>query len=132
MTRNLRNREHPAPHPVSSYTVAPDHYGPNEDIERAAQMANAATWAEFKELCPYKPGDVVWLEHYTANGKEARKAFISDVWPERDQDGFRRPKFRVHIATAKGDRFARNWFYTWPGYIERGYKLAAELTAEAK
>lgn len=128
MSRNLRNRNHPAPNPVSSYTVAPDHYNSPDEIDRSVKQYMAETYRDWKALNPYQPGDIVWIEVYERDGsKSARKAFISDIFPERDRYGDRRAKYRVHIANKTGDSFARNWVYTWPGFIERGYKRAAAI-----
>lgn len=124
MSRNLRNRAHPAPNAVSTYTLAPDFYNDPAWEDRSYLADN---WKQFKAALPYKEGDTVWLEHFNRDGsKSARKAFISDVYRETGNDGWPRPKYRVHVATARGDRFANNFIYTWSGYIQRGYQLAAK------
>lgn len=129
MSRHLRNNAHPCPEPVSSYPVAPDHYAnpdlPTIDDTPGPDGMRIRDWIAAQ---PYHAGDVVWFEYNGLYGKQPRKAFISGVWVDYDRYGDRRPKFRVHLANKTGDRFAKNWFYTWPGFIERGYKLAA--TAE--
>lgn len=131
MTRNLRNREHPAPKPVSEYELAPDFFGALYDLDLDVKQDAAETYSEWRDLHPYKPGMVVWLEYTEiVDGvwaKTSRKAYISDVFPDRDRMGDRRAKYRVHMANKKGDRFAKNWFYTWPGFVERGYEIAARL-----
>lgn len=127
MSRNLRNRDHPAPQPVSSYEIAPDYFGAMEDHERDMREYLAETYKEWRDAHPYKPGMIVWVEFTDrVNGewtKTARKAYISDVFFERDAYGDRRAKYRVHYANKKGNRFANNWSYTYPGYIQRGYKI---------
>lgn len=127
MTRNLRNQDHPAPNPVSSYPIAPDFFNDGTDDN----IPYYDTIKEFRQAHPYKPGMVVYMEWIDyIDGKTvkiARKAFISDLWAERAPDGFLRAKYRVHMENKKGGNFAKNWIYTWPGYIERGYQLAAKL-----
>lgn len=73
---------------------------------------------------PYKKDHVVYMEY----DGEVRKAIITDIFLDRDQFDDRRPKYRIHLANKKGDTFAKNWLYTWPGFIQRGYKKMKELT----
>lgn len=126
MSRHNRNGHHPCPEPVESYPVAPDFFNTPDSYDESAEYL-AQKWSEWKDAHPYKVGMVVWIEFTDfVDGiwtKTARKAFISDIFPERDNDGWRRAKYRVHMANKTGNRFAKNWFYTWPGYIERGYRL---------
>lgn len=126
MTRNLRNRNHPAPNPASSYEIAPDFFNTEGSYDEVAEYA-AETYRDWRNAHPYKAGAVVWIECYNRNwDKVAKRAYISDVIPERDSSGFRRAKYRVHVETVVGDRFAKNFIHTYPGYIARGYRLASE------
>lgn len=126
MSRHIRNRDFaPVFQPVSTYTVAPDHYA---DPEQNEKWPYHDTGREFRlNSIPYKAGDVIWMEHHG----EPRKAYISYALYERAHDGFLREKYKVHIANKKRDTFAKNWFYTWAGFIERGYQLAAKTAAIA-
>ena len=118
MARNLRNRDYTF-QPVETYTVAPHLF--TDDLDEAYREAES--YNEFKAGMPYKPGDVVYL----LLGEEVRKAIITDVYPERDRFGDRREKYRVHVANKKGGMFAKNWIYTWPGFIQRGYQTVIKL-----
>lgn len=138
MSRHNRHREHPAPNPVSSYPVAPHRYtwdgagdvdGSSHYDEATEQMVPPLS--EFLKASPYKAGEVVWI----AYGSEARLAFIADVFHDYDGCGDRRHKYRVHMANVRGDRFAKTWFYTWPGMVQRGYAragLAPDIPAHAR
>lgn len=126
MSRNLRNRNHPAPNPASSYEIAPDFFNIEDSYDEMAEYV-ADRLRDWRNAHPYKPGMVVWMECRKRDGsKITKRAYITDVFSERDRYGDRRAKYRVHVETAKGDRFAKNFVYTWPGYIERGYRLANE------
>lgn len=80
---------------------------------------HAKTHKEFKAGCPYKEGEVVFVEH---GGKPVRAKIIG-VWRERDYYGDPRVVYRVQLETAKGI-FSKLWTTTWPGFIQRGYQLA--------
>lgn len=84
MSRNLRNSDHPAPNAVDTYPIAPDYYNDGSQDE----VPYHDTYREFVNTIPYKRGDVVYVEHWTRNGKQARKAVISEVFAERKNDGF--------------------------------------------
>lgn len=68
----------------------------------------------------YQRGDVIWVQR----GDRAVKAQVLNIIPEQNRWGGRRPLFRVRYQTAKG-AWSRVWINTWPGFIERGYQLAA-------
>jgi len=94
--------------------IAPDHYRPGNGRE---DYGLAADYDEFLRRVAYKPGDVVWLD---ANPKPI-KARILGISPDRDADGFRRPRFRVQLQNADGTRFCRSYQRAYPGQIQRGY-----------
>jgi hypothetical protein len=77
------------------------------------------TWQEFKAKIPYKEGDVVYVEE---NGA-AVKARILNVFFERTFLGERREKFKIQTETKRG-LWSKSWTYTYPGFIQRGYKRA--------
>lgn len=104
--------------PVSSFTVAPHRYTYDSDIIDGE--ISAMSLREFRALAPYVAGEVVYIEH---NG-EARLAYIHAMYVDYTHNNERRHKYRVTLANRTGDRFSKVWFYTWPGYIQRGYKLA--------
>ena len=115
MARNMRGNAEPFK-PVDAYEVAPHRYLWTAECD----YRDADTYREFIKGVPYQPGEVVYIDH---NGS-ATKAMIVRVFGERDRYGDRREKFAVSLANKKGDRFAKHWFYTWPGFIQRGYQLA--------
>lgn len=107
---------HPEPRPVADFEVAPDRYPTAPAVDGDP---NAMKLSEWRKLSTYKEGEVVWLDE----GGEPVKALITDVFHDYDQYGDRREKYRVVKATVKG-QWSKTFKYTWPGYIERGYKLA--------
>lgn len=121
MSRHLRNQTLDLK-PVAEYEVEPNRY--TEHFDDWSYLY-ARSLKDFREGCPYKEGQVVYVEH---NG-EARKAYISMVFRDHHLgSGDPVEKFRVHVATKQGDRFAKNWYYTFPGYIQRGYELAEKAS----
>lgn len=124
MSRHLRNQV-PEERPVSSFEVEPHRY--TEHFDDWSYLFTRSL-KDFREGCPYKAGQVVYVEH---NG-EVRKALISMVFRVfHDGSGDPVEKFRVHLANKTGDRFAKNWFYTFPGPIQRGYELMEAKSGQA-
>lgn len=114
---------------VSASTVAPDRY--NDPDYDGSAIYLAKTWQEHRDAMTYKVGEVVWIEHYGRDGTKApKKARIVDWINSRDKDGWRRECYVVQYETLKGV-WAKVGEKTWPGYIERGYQLAATLFADA-
>jgi hypothetical protein len=74
--------------------------------------------SEFLASSPYKVGDVVFV----AYGDGFARAYISGVFNDYDQFGDRRLMYRVHRENKRGDAFAKTFYYTWPGYVQRGYQ----------
>lgn len=103
----------PSTEPVESHTVAPYR------AEQPDGYVKAMRLRDFLNACPYQQGDVIYVER---DGKPV-KAIVGMVFNDYDRYDDRRPKYRVHLATAKGE-WSRNWIYVWPGHIERGYALA--------
>jgi len=116
MTRVLRNQ--PEFQPVDAYPVAPHRYLFTDMDE--SYRESGTSWKDFKAGLPYDIGDVIYLEY---NG-ELRKAIISYVFREVDRFGDFREKYRIHLANKTGNVFGKSWVYTYPGFIQRGYKLA--------
>lgn len=106
--------------------VAPDRYNSSDwhKVYGVPQI-HAVAWRDFVAAATYQPGDVIWVEKYTKHGPRANKARIVHVYPDRDRYGDRREMFGVQLMTGKGI-WSKTIQKTWPGYIERGYKLAAE------
>lgn len=124
MSRHCRNQE-PETRPVSSFEVEPHRY--TEHFDDWSYLYTRTT-KDFREGCPYKAGQVVYIDH---NG-EARKALISMVFRSHlPMSGDVVEKFRVHLANKTGDQFAKNWFYTYPGHIQRGYELMEAKSGQA-
>jgi len=111
MARIVRNWQ---PIEADASKVAPHRYlytGMNDDYR------DAKTYREFIDGCPYKIGDIVYIEE----GNKAVLCLITGVWREYvERWGEYREKYRVQRATAKG-LFSKTWFYTYSGFIQRGY-----------
>ena len=75
---------------------------------------------DFMALSPYKVGDVIMVTH----GEGFKRAYVSLVGHDYDRFGDRMLKYRVHTENAKGDVFSKNFYYVWPGMIQRGYQRA--------
>lgn len=75
---------------------------------------------EWRESVPYKAGEVVWV---AVGAVTPKRAFITHVFSTRDRYGERRAQFRVRYETKAGT-WSKQWNYTWPGPIQRGYALA--------
>lgn len=112
--RTLQSSE--MPNAPSTYEVAPHRYLWDHD----SNYRWADSYKEFMAGVPYKEGDVVYIQ---ADGN-ARKAFIVSVWFERDQFNDRREKYKVLVANKKGDAFSKQWEWTHPGFVQRGYQAA--------
>ena len=96
--------------------------GSVDELERELLASERGTEARrrFLALVPYKAGEVVYIEH--AGG--CAKAYISAVLCDYDRYGDRQEVYRVHRLTADGKRFSKSWCYVYPGFIQRGYRLA--------
>ncbi len=117
MGRNIRNYESSK---VEDSPVAPHRY--RADVYKP----DPKSYDEWKKQIPYKPGEVVYMDDF---GKPV-KAKIIYVFRDHDRFGFPREKYRVQKATQKG-LWSKNWIYIYPGFIQRGYKLAG-LAPEMK
>lgn len=102
--------------PVSEFEIAPHRYLWMDGLESNPEIERFSEWLK---TVPYQEGEVVWLEH---NGKPV-KARIMQVFRKYNRFGEAREMYRVQIETAKGN-WSKMWFYTWSGFIQRGYKLA--------
>ena len=108
--------------PVSSIDaeVAPNYYDAKADLDTTiVSVCGDGKGRAFVDSVPYKAGDVVWVE----DGNKAVLALISGVWFELDRNEFRRAKFRIQKATKAGT-FSKQFSYTYPGFIQRGYEKA--------
>lgn len=88
-----------------------------DDVDDWSSYRNA------RENAHFQPGDVVWI----AYGTEHRKAVVLDVFPESDGLASWRPKYRVVRLNQTGKTWAKTWYYTWGGVIQRGYLRAGAL-----
>lgn len=111
---------------VSAATIAPDRY--NDPGYSGVALINAQTWQEMKAAYTYKPGELIWVEdlvqikgHWVKRGKKAR---VVDTLNSRDRDGWRQECYTVQYETKRGT-WGKVAIKTWPGFIERGYQLAA-------
>lgn len=106
---------------VEGAETAPNHYAYAGRADTTIySTAGDGKIREFLASVPYKKGDIVWLE----DGDRAILALISDVTFELDRFGDRRAKFRIQKATKAGT-FSKQFSYTYPGFIQRGYEKAA-------
>ena len=115
MSRKLRPEKWDS-RKVDECQIAPHRYtwdGKHGEYE------NAKTVTEFIRGVPYKAGDVVFV----AYGDVAKRALITHVGAYRDRFGDRKEWFQVLLETKRGE-WARVWNRTYPGPIQRGYKLA--------
>ncbi len=99
--------------PVGDPQIAPHHF------RWDANDPPITTYVEWKKAEPYKPGDIVWVQV----GEDAVRARIVMIHFTRDRFGDPRSKYRVQIETRNG-HWSRQWIYTYPGFIQRGYALA--------
>lgn len=106
------------PEQVDDAPVAPHRYrwDRDDDIDNDPSAMPIRDW---KAAQPYQPGDVVYVQ----DGDDLRKARIMAVHVDYDRWDDRRPKFKVQYAT-KGGLWGKLFSYTYPGPIQRGYKLA--------
>ena len=102
--------------PVSEFEVAPHRYLWTDGQDSDPDIRKFSDWLK---TVPYQAGEVVWLEH---KGKPV-KARIMQVFRDYNRWQEAREMYRVQIETAKG-HWSKAWFYTWSGFIQRGYKLA--------
>lgn len=110
--------------PVPSLaTVAPHRYLWSGAIlpngEKAKDLCLCDDYNEAKANIPYLEGEVIWL---IRDGKPIR-ALIIDTHLERDRFGDRREFYRVVFETKK-DTWSKLWEKTWPGFVQKGYKIA--------
>jgi hypothetical protein len=115
MARILKNNDSLLP--VAEYEVAPHRYtydGKNNSDEYAKDFK---TWLE---SVPYKKGEVIWLD---IGEKDAVRARIITIGWEDNLYGDRVEKYKVHVPTKKGT-WSKLWFYTHPGFVQRGYQKA--------
>lgn len=106
------------PDTVAELPVAPHRYLWGETNDRD-DTPGAMPIREWKKLIEYQEGEVV----YVVYGETFAKAYISLVGMDNDSYGDRRPMFRVHRETKRGT-WSKLWYYTWPGFIQRGYLRA--------
>lgn len=105
--------------------IAPDWFGERIlDWEEVYSYSGDGKLKEFREACPYREGDVVWIKE----GDEPILARIYRVCCELDNWEERRYMFKVQRATGEG-LFSKLWERTWPGMIQRGYEAAREQAA---
>jgi hypothetical protein len=108
------------PDKVAESAVAPHVYTHDRD------EPDHTTYAEWKAAVGYEAGQVVWVERFVTGGKIAVRARIVNVCVERDRWGDRRAKFQVQYETKAG-LWSKAWEYTWPGMVQRGYRIALGL-----
>lgn len=101
---------------VDDYTVAPHRYT-NDAIDARPANDSPKAW---RATVPYQSGDVVWVQ----DGVVAKRALIVGLFSERNRYGDFIAKFRVRLETRAG-YWSKLWVYTWPGFIQRGYEMAA-------
>lgn len=116
MTRMIRNW---TPEKVDDFEVAPHRYTWNDGGGDVDGYVKAMPLREFYAKQPYQRGEVVWVER---NGA-AVKARVREVLVRYDRYNDRKPVYRVQYATAAG-LWAKVFVDTYPGPIQRGYKLA--------
>ena len=105
---------------VADAVVAPDYYEYSSNLDTTIDSVAAdGKIREFLASVPYKAGDVVWVE----DGDIAVLALISGVYFELNRYDERRAKFRIQKATKAGT-FSKQFSYTFPGIIQRGYERA--------
>lgn len=101
---------------VEDYPVAPHRYTwAGEEVEPADDSVKA-----WRATVPYQAGDVVWVQ--VGDGK-ALRARILHVFVHYNRFHERVAQFRIVLETKKG-LWAKQWIYTWPGFIQRGYAIA--------
>lgn len=116
--------------------VAPHRYlwtGMPDDDERGelAMSRKPDALKRFKELVPYKAGEVV----YVVYGDGFAKAYISYMFIGYDHFGDKREYYRVHRLNRDGKAFSKKWYYVYPGQVQRGYQragLAPEMPEERR
>lgn len=110
----------------SECTLAPHRYTDDHDNDYRWDRSVAPDYRAWKAAVPYKPGDVVMIEHWGTKVKSARRALILGVFIDRDwsdrNPGDRMEKYRITLETTD-DRWAKLYSYTWPGHIQRGYMM---------
>lgn len=110
------NDVRPVPHPYALDRVEPELV-----YDKSGGNRYFAEIRAFRAALPVKIGDVVYVEHAGV----ARLARVIGVWikrSERTDDLY--PMFRVQLLTARRT-WSRAWVYTYAGFIQAGYELAA-------
>lgn len=95
--------------------TAPHRYRWDRDEPEPKDDSRAA----FLNTVPYSVGEIVYVAR---DGKPVRARIIG-VFTERNRFEERCVKFRVQFETKAGT-WSRQWYYTYPGPIQRGYALA--------
>lgn len=94
-------------------------------------LGSYETSREAQHSAPYQKGDVVWVER--RKGLPPVRAVILRVAPFRQDMRFGRVARFAHVVQLRwlvaalhssGTRWNQTAFYTWPGYIQRGYIAA--------
>jgi hypothetical protein len=115
---------------VEPCTVAPYRYG--EDFDGDFRW-DRRDYKAYREAVPYKEGDVIWVEgfDYPKDGDyrgvpAPKRGRVVDSIYEIQRDGDRLELYYVQYETKAGI-WAKVATKVYPGYVERGYKQAAQL-----
>ncbi len=76
-------------------------------------------YSSFVASSHYKVGEVVMVVY----GDTFARARIVNVFAQRKYSGDLGHQYKVQRETKKG-KWGRHLYYTWPGYIQRGYLRA--------
>lgn len=102
--------------PVEATPVAPHRY----TWSREEPEPKDATVKAWRATVPYQPGDVVWVQ---VSEGVAKRALVIRLHAHYDRWHTRMAMFKVCFETKAG-KWSRQWNYTWPGFIQRGYAVA--------
>lgn len=122
---------------VADAPVAPHRYTDELDTEfrwMPRDEAKFPTYASVKAAVPYQPGEVFFVEGWdykdrdeTGHAKpQPKRARVVDMFFEYTRDG---DKLECYVAQyeTKAGLWAKVGTKVYPGFIQRGYKQAAEL-----
>jgi hypothetical protein len=105
-----------APERADTAEVSPHRYTWDNDRPDLDDFSTDQ-WKEMRAAVEYQPGDVVYV---IRNGKPVKALVLNFFIRRSDWDGSRKVKFRIAVATAKGE-WSKLWEHTHPGFIQRAY-----------
>lgn len=123
MSREMYKHLIPTKSPKEMLPTAPRYFTKLKDTE----FGRKVSYKMWMDALPYRSGDVVLTQIFNNKGKALiRKAFIVNIFVERDSMQERIPKYQVLVETGAGN-WSKNFQYLYSGMIYRGYRLKDKI-----